>query len=237
MKIQGSILGKLGILLVVAVLFGIFFQMGWHEQLTFENLQAQQTELRASMEANKPAWILGFGLAYIIMAAAQLPGAALMTVAGGVIFGVWLGTLVVSFASTIGATVAMLVSRYLFRDSIEQRYGNKLRAFNEGIEREGGFYLFSLRLIPVVPFFLINLGAGLTSMRTWTFYWVSQLGMLAGTAVYVNAGDQISQLSSLGGLLSPQLWGAFALLALFPFLARKIMGVLRSRRVYAKYDA
>ena len=229
-------LKKLAILAVVAVLFGIFYHMGWHEQLTFENLQTQQGELRESVAANKPTWILGFALAYIVMAAAQLPGASLMTVAGGVLFGLGLGTLVVSFASTIGATVAMLVSRYLFRDSIQQRYGHKLKAFNEGIEKDGGFYLFTLRLIPVVPFFLINLGAGLTAIRTWTFYWVSQLGMVAGTAIYVNAGDQISQLSSLGGLLSPKLWGAFVLLAIFPFLARKIVGLVRARRVYAKFE-
>jgi len=229
-------LKKLAILVVVAVLFGIFYQMGWHEQLTFENLQTQQGELRESVAANKSVWILGFALAYVVMAAAQLPGASLMTVAGGVLFGLGLGTLVVSFASTIGATVAMLISRYLFRDSIQQRYGHKLKAFNEGIEKDGGFYLFTLRLIPVVPFFLINLGAGLTAIRTWTFYWVSQLGMVAGTAIYVNAGDQISQLSSLGGLLSPKLWGAFVLLAIFPFLARKIVGIVRARRVYGKFD-
>ncbi len=236
MKNQSTTLKKLAIVLVVAGLFAVFFKMGWHEQLTFDNLKARQGELRTSVEANQVVWIVGFALAYIVMAAAQLPGAALMTLAGGVLFGTVVGTVVVSFASTLGATAAMLVSRYLFRDSIEQRYGSKLRAFNEGIERDGGFYLFSLRLIPVVPFFLINLGAGLTAMRTWTFYWVSQLGMLAGTAVYVNAGNQISRISSPGGLLSPKLWGAFVLLALFPFIARKIVGAVKARRVYREHD-
>ena len=236
MKIKSGTLKKLAILLVVAGLFAVFFQQGWHEQLTFDNLKARQGELRASVEANKAAWIAGFGIAYIVMAAAQLPGAALMTIAGGVLFGFLLGTLVVSFASTLGATLAMLVSRYLFRDSIEKRYGHKLRAFNQGIERDGAFYLFSLRLIPVVPFFLINLGAGLTAMRTWTFYWVSQIGMLAGTAVYVNAGDQISRISSPGGLLSPKLWGAFVLLAIFPFIARKILAGVNARRVYRDHE-
>ena len=226
MHIQGATLKKLALVLVIAGLFAVFFKMGWHEQITFENLKTRQAELRASVEADKALWIVGFGLAYIVMAAAQLPGAAVMTIAAGVLFGLILGTVVVSFASSLGATLAMLVSRYLFRDSIQKRYGSKLRAFNEGIEREGGFYLFSLRLIPAVPFFLINLGAGLTNLRTWTFYWVSQLGMLAGTAVYVNAGSQISQISSPSGLLSPQLWGAFILLALFPFLARKVFSVL-----------
>ncbi len=228
---------KLGLLLVVGVLFAVFFQMGWHEQLTFENLKAQQAELQASTEANKPLWILGFAVAYIVMAAAQLPGAALMTIAGGVLFGLVLGTIVVSFASTIGATVAMLVSRYLFRDTIQQRYGQRLKSFNEGIEKDGPFYLFTLRLIPVVPFALINLGAGLTAMRTWTFYWVSQIGMLIGTAIYVNAGTQISQLESVSGLLSPKVWGAFALLALLPFLARKIVSFAKARRVYRQHSA
>ncbi len=236
MKIPSTTLKKLAIVLVVAGLFAVFFKMGWHEQLTFDNLKARQGELRTSVETNQVVWIVGFALAYIVMAAAQLPGAALMTLAGGVLFGAVVGTIVVSFASTLGATAAMLISRYLFRDSIERRYGSKLRAFNQGIERDGGFYLFSLRLIPVVPFFLINLGAGLTAMRTWTFYWVSQIGMLAGTAVYVNAGDQISRISSPGGLLSPKLWGAFVLLALFPFIARKIVGAVKARRVYREHD-
>ena len=236
MKIQGTILKKLAIVLIVVGLFAVFYKMGWHEQLTFDNLKAQQGELRGSVAENKMVWIVGFAVAYIVMAAAQLPGAALMTIAGGVLFGFVVGTIVVSFASTLGATLAMLVSRYLFRDSIQQRYGAKLRAFNEGIERDGGFYLFSLRLIPVVPFFLINLGAGLTSISTWTFYWVSQLGMLAGTAVYVNAGNQISQISSPSGLLSPGLWGAFVLLALFPFFARKIVGAVKARKVYREHD-
>ncbi len=228
---------KLGLLLVVGILFAVFFQMGWHEQLTFENLKAQQDELRASTEANKPLWILGFTIVYIVMAAAQLPGAALMTIAGGVLFGFVVGTLVVSFASSLGATLAMLVSRYLLRDTIQRRYGERLRTFNEGIERDGPFYLFTLRLIPVVPFALINLGAGLTTMRTWTFYWVSQLGMLIGTAIYVNAGTQISQLESLNGLLSPKLWGAFVLLAALPFLARWIVGFVKARRVYRQHTA
>ncbi len=229
-------LKKLALVLVVAGLFAVFFQQGWHEQLTFENLKARQGELQASVAENRTLWIAGFALAYIVMAAAQLPGAALMTIAGGVLFGLALGTVVVSFASTIGATLAMLVSRYLFRDSIEKRYGQKLRAFNQGIERGGAFYLFSLRLIPVVPYFLINLGAGLTALRTWTFYWVSQVGMLAATVVYVNAGTQIGQISSPAGLLSPRLWGAFVLLALFPLLARKIVGVVKARRVYREHD-
>ncbi|MEM7587925.1 MAG: TVP38/TMEM64 family protein, partial [Acidobacteriota bacterium] len=169
---------KLALVLVFGAVIALFFQMGWHEQLTFENLKSRQDELRDSTEENKPLWILGFAVAYIVMAAAQLPGAALMTIAGGVLFGFVVGTLVVSFASTLGATLAMLVSRYLFRDAIQERYGERLRAFNEGIEKDGAFYLFTLRLIPVVPFAVINLVAGLTTLRTWTFYWVSQLGML-----------------------------------------------------------
>ncbi len=226
MEIHSATLKKIAVLLVVAGLFAVFFQQGWHEQLTFENLKARQGELRASVEADKATWIVGFGVVYIVMAAAQLPGAVLMTIAAGVLFGLLLGTVVSSFASSLGATLAMLISRYLFRDWVEKRFGERLEKFNRGIERGGAYYLFSLRLIPVVPFFMINLGAGLTSMRVWTFYWVSQLGMLAGTAVYVNAGTQISQISSPSGLLSWKLWGAFLLLALFPLLARKVLGVI-----------
>ncbi len=228
-------LKKLGIVLAVAALLAAFFKMGWHEQLTFENLKAQQEQLQAYTEANQATMILGFALAYVVIAALSLPAATPMTLAGGVIFGLGLGTLVVSFSSTLGATLAMLVSRYLFRDSIQARYGDKLRSFNEGIERDGGFYLFTLRLIPAVPFFLINLGAGLTPIRAWTFYWVSQIGMLAGTAVYVNAGTQLAQVDSAGDILSPQLFGAFALLGLFPLIARKVMNALKARRVYRGY--
>ncbi len=221
---------------MVATLAILFFQQGWNELLTFENLKAKQADLSTFTEANKPMMMLGFFLAYVVMAALSLPGATIMTLAGGALFGLGLGIVLVSFSSTLGATLAMLVSRYFFRDGVQARFGNKLKTFNEGLEREGGFYLFTLRLIPIFPFFVINLGMGLTKIRTWTYYWVSQLGMLLGTAVFVNAGTQLAQIDSPAGILSPRLIGAFALLGLMPLLARKLLNVIKARRVYTGYD-
>jgi pyruvate/2-oxoglutarate dehydrogenase complex dihydrolipoamide dehydrogenase (E3) component/uncharacterized membrane protein YdjX (TVP38/TMEM64 family) len=171
----------------------------------------------------------------VVVTALSLPGAAVMTVAAGALFGLLQGTLLVSFASTIGATLAFLVSRYLLRDAVQQRFGSRLAAINRGIERDGAFYLFTLRLVPAFPFFLINLLMGLTPIKAWTFYWVSQIGMLAGTLVYVNAGTQIAQLESLSGILSPDLLISFALLGLFPLLAKKVTGLIQRRRVYARW--
>jgi len=158
-----------------------------------------------------------------------------MTVAAGAFFGLWWGTLIVSFASSIGATVAFLVSRYLFREWVQKRFGDRLKAINDGVAREGAFYLFTLRLVPVFPFFLINLLMALTPIRTWTFYWVSQVGMLAGTLVYVNAGTQLARIDSLGGLLSPQLLLSFVLLGIFPLLAKKIVALVQRQRVYKSW--
>ena len=229
-------LKKLAILLVVAALAIIFFQQGWHEQLSFDNLKARQAELSTFTEANKLTMAIGFFAAYVVVAALSLPGATIMTLAGGALFGLGLGLVLVSFASTMGATVAMLVSRYFFRDSVKNRFGKRLKTLDEGIEREGGFYLFTLRLIPIFPFFVINLGMGLTKIRTWTFYWVSQIGMLLGTAVYVNAGTQLAQIESPAGILSPGMIGAFVLLGLLPLIARKLLNVIKARKVYKGYD-
>ncbi len=229
-------LKKVAILLVLAALAILFFKQGWHQQLTFENLKAKQADLSAFTAENKPTMMLGFFLAYVAAAALSLPGATILTLAGGALFGLGLGIVLVSFASTLGATLAMLVSRYFFRDAVQDRFGKKLRAFNDGLEREGGFYLFTLRLIPIFPFFVINLGMGLTKIRTWTFYWVSQLGMLLGTAVYVNAGTQLAQIESPAGILSPGLIGAFALLGVMPLAARKMLNVLKAKRIYKGHD-
>jgi uncharacterized membrane protein YdjX (TVP38/TMEM64 family) len=157
--------------------------------------------------------------------ALSLPGAALLTLAGGAVFGLLWGVVIVSFASSIGATLAFLISRFLLRDWVQQRFGQRLQAIDEGVKREGAFYLFTLRLVPVFPFFLVNLLSGLTGMKARTFYWVSQLGMLAGTVVYVNAGTQLAKIDSLSGILSPGLLGSFALLGVFPLLARKIVDI------------
>jgi uncharacterized membrane protein YdjX (TVP38/TMEM64 family) len=153
-----------------------------------------------------------------------------MTLAGGALVGLAWGLLLVSFASTMGATLAFLVARYLLKDTVQNRFGERLKAINQGVEREGGFYLFTLRLVPAFPFFLINLLMGLTPIRAWTFYWVSQVGMFAGTAVYVNAGTQLGQLDSLSGILTPSLLISFTLLGLFPLVAKKGLALIRSRR-------
>jgi pyruvate/2-oxoglutarate dehydrogenase complex dihydrolipoamide dehydrogenase (E3) component/membrane protein DedA with SNARE-associated domain len=158
-----------------------------------------------------------------------------MTLLGGAVFGLAWGTLIVSFASSIGATIAFLASRFVLRDWVQARYGRQLRAINEGFAREGGFYLFTLRLIPAVPFFAINLGMGLVPIRVWTFYWVSQLGMLAGTLVYVNAGTQLAQIESPRGILDAELIGAFLLLGLFPLIAAKVIGAVKARRAYSRW--
>ena len=168
--------------------------------------------------------------------ALSLPGATILTLAAGAVFGLGWGTLVVSFASTLGATLAFLASRLLLRDWVQKRFGRQLRAINEGVAKEGAMYLFTLRLIPVVPFFVINLAMGLTSLRAWTYAWVSQLGMLAGTLVYVNAGTQLAQLQSASGILSPGLLGAFVLLGAFPLVASRVLALARARKAYAGWE-
>ena len=177
-----------------------------------------------------------FFAAYVAVTGLSLPGAALLTLAAGALFGLLWGTIIVSFASSIGATLAFLAARFVLRDWVQARYGSQLQAINRGVEKEGAFYLFTLRLIPAVPFFVINLAMGLTSLRTGTFYWVSQLGMLAGTIVYVYAGTQLGRIGSLGDVLSPGLIGAFLALGFFPLLAKRAMDAYRARRVYRRWQ-
>ena len=174
---------------------------------------------------------------YVLATALSFPGATILTLAGGGIFGLGWGLLIVSFASSVGATLAFLTARFVLRDSIEARFAKRLTDINQGIEKDGAFYLFTLRLVPLVPFFVINLVMGLTKMRVWVFYAVSQLGMLAGTAVFVNAGTQLSQVTSLQGILSPALLGSFVLLGVFPLLARKLVEAIKKRQVYARWAA
>ena len=180
-----------------------------------------------------PALVIGgYMLIYIVATALSLPGAVILTLAGGALFGLVTGTIVISFASTIGATLACLVSRFLLRDWVQTRFGEKLQRINEGIEQEGGFYLFTLRLIPVFPFFIINLAMGLTRIRLSTYYWVSQLGMLPATIVYVNAGKELGKLESLAGILSPSLIFSFVLLGLFPITVKKIMARIKEMMIH-----
>jgi pyruvate/2-oxoglutarate dehydrogenase complex dihydrolipoamide dehydrogenase (E3) component/uncharacterized membrane protein YdjX (TVP38/TMEM64 family) len=223
---------RLPLIAVVAALSVAFFALDLGRFLTLEALKAGQAGF-AGWYAARPALVLGgYFLLYVAVAALSLPGAAVLTVAGGALFGLGVGTLVVSFASSLGATLAFLVSRWLLRDWVQGRFGARLAAVNAGMAKDGAFYLFTLRLVPIFPFFLVNLLMGLTPLRTRTFYWVSQLGMLAGTLVYVNAGTQLARLDSLSGILSPALLGSFALLGVFPLLARWLVALVQARRVY-----
>ncbi len=226
---------KLLVLVTIAATAGTFFVLDLHHWLTLEGLKSGLDQFEQWRSQSPLLMAGGFFFLYVVVTALSLPGAAVMTLAAGALFGLWQGLLLVSFASSIGATLAFLVSRYLLRDAVQQRFGSRLAAINRGIERDGAFYLFTLRLVPAFPFFLINLLMGLTPIKAWTFYWVSQIGMLAGTFVYVNAGTQIAQLETLSGILSPDLLISFALLGLFPLLAKKVTGLIQRRRVYARW--
>ncbi|WP_374691452.1 FAD-dependent oxidoreductase [Accumulibacter sp.] len=224
---------KIAILAVIVVAVVAYFQLGLGQYLNLDALKAQQVAL-GDYHRQHPWQLAGlYFLAYVAVTALSLPGAALMTLAGGAIFGLLWGTVIVSFASSIGATLAFLAARFLLRDWVGGRFGERLKAVDEGIRRDGPFYLFTLRLIPVFPFFLVNLLLGLTAMKARTFYWVSQVGMLAGTVVYVNAGTQLARIDSLAGIVSPGLLASFALLGLFPLLARRIVDAVQARKVYA----
>lgn len=215
---------------VIALALIAFFLFDLGEVLTLNNLKAQQDSLADFRASNPLLLAAGFFVIYVVVTALSLPGATIMTLAGGAIFGFSQGLLLVSFASSLGATLAFLVARFLLHDWVQQRFGDRIAPVNRGIEKDGAFYLFSLRLVPLFPFFMINLVMGLTPLKAWTFYWVSQVGMLAGTAVYVNAGTQLAQLDSLGGILSPTLLASFVLLGLFPLVARKSLEWIRSQR-------
>ncbi|MDP2015294.1 FAD-dependent oxidoreductase [Hydrogenophaga sp.] len=225
------------ILLLAVVLLGIaaFFLFDLGRFLSLDYLKQSQANFEALYAAEPLKVSLVYFAVYVAATALSFPGATIITLAGGAIFGLWWGTLLVSFASSLGATLAFLVSRFVLRDSIEAKFGNRLAEINRGIEKDGAFYLFTLRLIPVVPFFVINLVMGLTKMKALTFYAVSQIGMLAGTLVYVNAGTQLAQIDSLKGILSPALLGSFVLLGLFPLIAKWIVGVVQKRKVYARW--
>ncbi len=219
-----------GAIVVVAILF---FRFDLHHFFTLDNLKQHQHSFSQYYHEHRALTLTVYFVLYLVMAALSLPGAAVMTLAGGALFGVLTGTIVVSFASSLGASLAFLVSRFLLRDSVQKRLGNKLTTVNEGIRKDGAFYLFTLRLVPVFPFFVINLVMGLTTIRAIVFYFVSQLGMLPGTIVYINAGTQLAKIDSLGGIISPALLLSFALLGLFPLAAKKVISLIKGRRVYA----
>ena len=227
------------LIIAVVVLAGVaaFFALDLGRYFSLAFIKDSQASF-AELFAQRPVLVtLVFFAVYVAVTALSLPGAAIMTLAGGAVFGLLWGTVVVSFASAIGATLAMLAARYLFRDTIQQRFGKRLDEVHKGIEKDGAFYLFTLRLIPVLPFFVLNLLMGLTRIKTWTYYWVSQLGMLAGTLVYVNAGTQLAKIDSLASILSPALIGSFVLLGLLPLGVGKVLGFLKRRKVYASWRA
>ena len=227
---------RLVLLGILAALIAVFFALDLGRFLTLETLKSSQAQFAAWYDARPGLMLSAYFLAYVAVTALSLPGAAVMTLAGGALFGLAVGTVLVSFASSIGATLAFLASRWLLRDWVQARFGDRLAAINAGMANDGAFYLFTLRLVPAFPFFVINLLMGLTPIRTRTFYWVSQIGMLAGTLVYVNAGTQLARIDSLSGILSPGLIGSFALLGVFPLLARKIVGMIQARKVYAGWS-
>ncbi|MDP3886300.1 FAD-dependent oxidoreductase [Hydrogenophaga sp.] len=224
------------ILAAVVLLVVAYFVLGLNRYLTLAAVQDRLGDFEALRQASPIATALGFFGLYVLATALSLPGAVILTLAAGALFGLVGGTLIVSFASSLGATLAFLASRYLLRDSVQARFGDRLKAINDGMAKDGALYLFTLRLIPVFPFFLVNLLMGLTPIRTGTYYWVSQLGMLAGTLVYVNAGTQLAQLSSLSGILSPGVLMSFVLLGVFPMIAKAALGFLQRRRVYARWQ-
>ncbi len=229
-------LKRLPILVLLAAIVFAFFYFDLGHYLTLDALKSRQADFAEYYRQSPAVVIAAFFLVYVAVAGASLPGAAILTLAAGALFGLVVGTVIVSFASSIGATLAFFASRYLFRDAVRARFGSRLRAIDEGVARDGAFYLFTLRLVPAFPFFLVNLLMGLTTIRALTFYIVSQLGMFAGTVVFVNAGTQLAQINSLAGIASPGLIASFVALGIFPWIARAIVGAVKARKVYAKWQ-
>jgi uncharacterized membrane protein YdjX (TVP38/TMEM64 family) len=217
-------------LLAAAILAYFWFDLG--QYLSLDQFKAQQAEIIAAKDAAPALYIGGFFLLYVGVTALSLPGAAIMSLIAGALFGVVTGTILVSFASTIGATLAFLSSRFVLRDWVQGKFGDRLKAIDDGIARDGAFYLFTIRLIPLFPFFVVNLVMGLTRIPARTFYWVSQIGMLPATVVFVNAGTQIGAIDSTAGLMSPTLIGSFVLLGLFPWIARMLVAGAKKIRAH-----
>ena len=217
------VITKTKLIAIIAFLVVLFFFFGWEDYFTLANLQVQQASI-LSYYADHPALtLLAYGFIYIVVTGLSLPGATILTLLGGAIFGLLWGTVIVSIASTIGATLAFFTARFLFREGLELKFAKQLNTINQGIEKEGGYYLFTLRLVPLFPFVAINLIMGLTKMPATTFFWVSQVGMLAGTLVYVNAGTQLAAIKSLADITSPWLIVSFILLGIFPLAAKKFV--------------
>lgn len=227
---QAGMVKRIVIVALIASLITCYFIFDLGQYFSLVYLKASREQFQALYAENAFAVIAGYFLIYVTATALALPAATVITLAGGALFGLWTGVIVVSFASTIGASVAFLVARYLLKDWVQARFGDKLAKINQGIEKDGAFYLFTLRLIPVFPFFVINTVIALTPMRLFTYYWVSQIGMFPATIVYVNAGKELGQLDSLSGLLSPSLILSFAILGIFPLVMKKGLGWYQARR-------
>ncbi|MFT4821797.1 MAG: putative membrane protein YdjX (TVP38/TMEM64 family), partial [Candidatus Azotimanducaceae bacterium] len=228
--------GRIILLLVIAALVAAFFTLDLGQYLTLDYIKSQQANLDTLVAAQPIRVAAIYFLTYVLVTAISLPGAAIMTLAAGAMFGLGWGLLIVSFASSIGATLAMLVARFVLREQVSSRFKKQLAGIDKGIEREGAFYLFTLRLVPLFPFFAVNLVMGLTKISVPVYFIVSQVGMLAGTAVYVNAGTQLAQIEGLRGIISPDLLFSFALLGIFPLVGKKIVDVFRARRIFARWD-
>src|SRR3954464_2352715 len=232
---MGSGKARLFVLVLIAIALAAFFASGAHRYFTFENIKAQQAALQGGYRAHPAQTAGGFFLLYVAVTSLSIPGAAVLTLVAGAIFGLGLGALIVSFGAALGATIAFTLSRFVLRDWVRSRYAAALERIDRGVQKEGALYLFTLRLIPAVPYFLINLLMGLTAMRAWTFYWVSQLGMVPGTLVYSNAGTQLAATASPAGIPPPGGIGAFLLLGFFPLLAKKAIDAVKARRVYSRW--
>jgi len=223
-------INKITIVVIIIALIAVFKIFSLQDYLTLSYLKGSREKFALLYAGHRASVIVAYMVIYIVVTTLSLPGAVIMTLAGGALFGLWTGAIVVSFASTIGGTMACFVSRFFLRDWVQKRLGDKLRTVNEGIEKEGPFYLFTLRLIPAFPFWLINLLMGLTKMPLRTFYWISQIGMFPATIVYVNAGRELARIDSLSGILSPGLILSFVLLGVFPIAARKLVAWYKSRK-------
>jgi uncharacterized membrane protein YdjX (TVP38/TMEM64 family) len=219
---------RLALLIPIAALVAAFFALGYHHHLTLEAFHASHETFEAWYEQHP--WMLAGGYFVVfVFATLFLPIAALVTVVAGALFGFWKGALIASFAAALGATLAFWLSRFILHDAIQRHFGDRLAAVNAGLARDGAFYLFSMRLVPVIPFFIINLVMGLTPIKTHTFYWVTQLGMLAGILVYVNAGTQLAEVEHLSDIFSPALIGSLALLGILPLLGKQVLGLIHRR--------
>ena len=235
MAAKGLSAGKVALVAVLVALVFAFFFFDLGDYLSLSYLKSQQARIQVYAEAHPVQSAAIYFAGYVTITALSLPAAAVLTLLGGAIFGLLLGTVLCSFAATAGATIAFLVARFLLRDMVLARFGDNLAALNRGVEKDGAFYLFTLRLVPIFPFFVVNLAMALTPIRAFTFAWVSQVGMLAGTAVFVNAGTQLARIESLDGILSPGLIGSFVLLGIFPWVARRALEVIKARRALSKW--